>query len=74
MRRLKIGLVDLDTSHPGSFTPIVRDMGHEVAGVYDGGAVWLAGYAEAFARERGIPRVFDDLAEMAQAVDVAIIH
>ncbi len=74
MRHLRIGLVDLDTSHPGSFTPILRDMGHEVAGVYDAGTVWPSGYAEAFARERGIPRVFDDLAEMARAVDVAIVH
>ncbi len=73
-RSLKIGLVDLDTSHPGSFTPILRDQGHEVIGVFESGTVWPAGYAEAFAREHAIPRVFSDLDAMAQAVDVAIIH
>jgi hypothetical protein len=73
-RSLKIGLVDLDTSHPGSFTPILRDQGHEVVGVFDSGTVWPAGYAETFAREHGIAHVFSDLPTMASGVDVAIIH
>jgi hypothetical protein len=74
MGSLKIGLVDLDTSHPGSFVPILREMGHEVVGVFDGGSVWPAGYAQRFAVERDIPVVFADLAAMAEAVDVAIVH
>ena len=73
-RSLKIGLVDLDTSHPGSFAPILRDQGHEVVGVFESGTIWSAGYAETFAREHGIPRVFSDLDAMAEAVDVALIH
>ncbi len=74
MKPLRIGLVDLDTSHPGSWTPILRDLGHEIVGVYDGGTVWPVGYAAHFAQKHNIPRVFEDLEEMAQAVDVAIIH
>ena len=73
-RSLKIGLVDLDTSHPASFAPILRDQGHEVIGVFESGIVWPTGYAETFAREHAIPRIFSDLDDMAQAVDVAIIH
>ncbi len=71
---LLIGLVDLDTSHPGSWIPILQDMGHQVVGVYDGGTVWPAGYADRFANEHAVPRVFHHLADMAQSVDVAIIH
>ena len=70
----KVGQVDLETSHPGTWVPIVRDLESEVVGVYDAGAVWPEGYALEFANQHGIPRVFQCLAEMAQAVDVAIIH
>ena len=73
-RSLKIGLVDLDTSHPASFTPILRDLGHQVVGVFESGTVWPPGYAANFIHEHAIPRIFPDLDAMAQAVDVAIIH
>ena len=36
---MKIGIVDLDTSHPQAWIPIEREMGHEVIGVWDGGSV-----------------------------------
>ena len=50
----RIGLVDLDTSHPGSFAKLYAQMeGVQVAAVYDHGDVWPAGYAERFAREHG---------------------
>ncbi|MCG3198474.1 MAG: Gfo/Idh/MocA family oxidoreductase [Candidatus Omnitrophica bacterium] len=71
---MKIGLVDLDTSHPKSWLPIHRELGHEVVGVWDGGAVHPAGYAETFAKENGIPSVFGSLEEMARSVDCAILH
>jgi len=71
---VRIGLVDLDTSHPQSWVPIERESGHEVIGVWDGGSVHPAGYAEKFAADLGIPRVYVSLEEMAGDVDCAIIH
>ena len=74
MKKLRIGLVDLDTSHPGSWLPVIRELGHEVIGVFDGGTVYPAGYAQEFATKHEIATVFHSLAEMADAVDLAIIH
>ena len=74
MKSLRIGHVDLDTSHPQSWIPIEREMGHVVAGVFDHGDVHPAGYAERFAAEREIPKVYGSLEEMADDVDLAIIH
>jgi len=51
---IRIGLVDLDTSHPGSFAKILAQMEEaRVTAVYDHGDVWPAGYAERFAQEHG---------------------
>jgi predicted dehydrogenase len=64
---MRVGLVDIDTSHPAAFTPLLRAMGHEVVGV------WHHGGAQEFAAAHGIPRVFDDLYEMAEHVDIAVV-
>ena len=51
---IRIGLVDLDTSHPGSFAQLYAKMDDvKVTAVYDHGDVWPAGYAERFAQEHG---------------------
>ncbi|MCX6047973.1 MAG: Gfo/Idh/MocA family oxidoreductase [Chloroflexi bacterium] len=71
---MKIGLVDLDTSHPQNWVPILRQLGHEVVGVWDGGAVHPAGYAQKFAAEHAIPHVFETLDALVEEVDGAIIH
>lgn len=71
---MKIGLVDLDTSHPESFVPLLRARGHEVTGVWDGGSVHPSGYAREFAKTHGIPKVFDALDDMAEQVDCAFVH
>lgn len=71
---MRIGIVDLDTSHPQNWVPIERELGHEVVGVWDGGVVHPAGYAEKCAREHNIPRVYSALAEMVGEVDCAILH
>lgn len=71
---MRIGIVDLDTSHPGSWIPIERAIGHEIAGVWDGGSVHPADYIERFAHEYNIPRMFRSLDEMAREVDCAVIH
>jgi len=71
---MKIGIVDLDTSHPRNWIPIERELGHEVAGILDSGDVHPPLYAKEFSREHSIPRVYDDLSQMARDVDCAIIH
>jgi hypothetical protein len=71
---MKIGIVDLDTSHPENWIPIEREMGHGIAGVWDGGSVHPAGYTEKFAAQHGIPRVYRSLDEMVPDVDCAILH
>src|SRR4030095_4142067 len=71
-----IGLVDLDTSHPRAWLPILRELGYTVAGVYDGGTVYPLGYAGEFAHETGIPLAFVSVEEMALHPDIhiAIVH
>lgn len=74
MKSLRIGHVDIDTSHPPSWIPIERKMGHTVVGICDHGAVYDEAYVKKFAREHDIPKVFENLEDMAEAVDVAMIH
>ncbi len=71
---MKIGIVDLDTSHPAAWIPIERELGHEIVGIWDGGSVHPADYAQRFASEHGVPRVYNTLDEMTSDVDCAIIH
>ncbi len=66
---MRIGIADLDTSHPGSWVPIIRELGAEVAGVWDGGKVYPEGYAEYFAKKHEIPRAYSSLEEMIEDVD-----
>ena len=71
-----IGLVDLDTSHPQAWLPVLRGLGYSVTGVFDGETVYPSGHARAFADRNGIPLVFETVDEMAAHpdVNVAIIH
>lgn len=71
---MNIGIVDIDTSHPDAWMPILRSLGHKIVGIWDGGAVHPADYVTNFARVRGVPEVFVSLSAMAQDVDCAIIH
>ena len=71
---MKIGIVDLDTSHPQNWIPIIRDLGHEVAGVWDGGSVHPASYVAQFAKDHEIPEVCASLDELVAGVDAGIIH
>lgn len=74
MKRLKIGLVDLDTSHPVKWTPILKSLGHQITGVYDSCNIYPKGYAREFADKNEIICVYESLEEMARQIDVAIIH
>jgi Oxidoreductase family, NAD-binding Rossmann fold len=74
-KRLRIGLVDLDTSHPHAFTAILRTLpGVDVVALWDGHDVWPAGYDRKFAAEHNIPKVCETLEEMLPHVDAAMIH
>ena len=72
---IRIGLVDLDTSHPEAFTRILRTMdGVEVSALWDGHDVWPAGYDREFARTHAVPVVCSRLEELPEHVDAAMIH
>ena len=72
---IRIGLVDLDTSHPRAFARILRGMpGVTVAALWDGHDVWPEGYDAVFAAEEKIPVVCRRLEEMPDQIDAAMIH
>jgi predicted dehydrogenase len=72
---IRIGIVDLDTSHPGSWIKILREefaARAEVVAVCDMGDVHPAGYAEQFARENKVAKVCPRPEDMVGAVDLAL--
>jgi hypothetical protein len=72
---IRIGLVDLDTSHPKTFTKILNAMpGVKVNALWDGRDVWPEGYDDQFARENDIPHVCKRLEDMIEHVDAVMIH
>jgi predicted dehydrogenase len=73
-KMLRIGIVDLDTSHPKSFTEILNHFdGVKVTAVWDGHDVYSSGYEEEFARENGIESVCRHLEDMVELVDAALV-
>ncbi|ACQ81579.1 hypothetical protein Bcav_3336 [Beutenbergia cavernae DSM 12333] len=71
---MRIGVVDLDTSHPSSFHPLLLARGHDVVAVVGGDTVATPEYTAQYASERGIERVEDDPAALVGDVDVAFVH
>ncbi len=72
---IRIGLVDLDTSHPHAFVGILRSMpGVEITALWDGHDVWRPGYDRQFASDHGIAVVCSRLEEMPEQVDAAMLH
>jgi len=73
-KMFKIGLIDLDTSHPVCWVPIIKtyeDM--KVVAVYDSGEVNPRSYVDAFARTNEIEKVVDNPEEMVPLIDAVII-
>jgi hypothetical protein len=70
---MKIGLVDLDSSHAVHWPPLLRNMGHEVVALCDSGAVHPKGYAEKFAAEHGVSTVCASPEELEAVVDCAVL-
>ena len=72
---LKIGIADLDTSHPGRWVPILQEWDSvAVVACWDGGSVRPPGYAEQFAAEHNIPEVVPALADLIPLVDVVFVQ
>jgi hypothetical protein len=71
---IRIGLVDLDTSHPAAFTAILRSFPDvDVTALWDAREVWPEGYARTFAQKHDIPNVCTHLEEMHDHVDAVMI-
>jgi len=71
----RVGIVDLDTSHPGAFVQIMKDMPDlDVVTVWDGGAVYDGGYAKEFADEHGVPDAADSLDDLIGKVDAVLVQ
>jgi predicted dehydrogenase len=72
---IRIGLIDLDTSHPKTFTKILNAMpGVKVNALWDGRDVWPEGYDERFAKENDIPNVCKRLEDMLEHVDAVMVQ
>ena len=72
---LKIGIADLDTSHPGRWVPILQEWDSvAVVACWDGGSVRPSGYAQQFAAEHNIPEVVPALADLIPLVDVVFVQ
>ena len=72
---LKIGIADLDTSHPGRWTPILQEWDDvSVVACWDGGSVRPPGYAEQFAVEHNIPETVPALTDLIPLVDVVFVQ
>lgn len=69
----KIGIVDIDTSHPAAWISIERELGFEVVGFHDHSLVHPPEVARGFATEHRL-RQFTSLEELVAASDIGIIH
>lgn len=70
---MKIGIVNLCTSHPQDFVPILRDLDCEVRCVWDSGDTRPTGFAEEFAKKFNISQVCKTVEDMVDKVDAVII-
>lgn len=71
---MRIGVIDLDTSHPEAFLPLLRRRGHEVVGVFGGDTVVDNGYTRRYAEQHGIPTAVTDPEDLLGLVDAVYIH
>lgn len=72
---IKLGMVDLCTSHPGAWIPLIKEMPEaQVVALHDSGGVRPSGYARQFADEHDVGTVTETIDEMVDLVDAAIVH
>jgi hypothetical protein len=70
----RIGLIDLCTSHPSNWVPILRELGYDVAACWDSGDTRPPDFAKTFAAEFKIPHPVARPEDLLGQVDMVIIH
>ncbi len=71
---LRVGLIDIDTTHPWAIANYVNATGRaRVVAITDQGATWPRSHVEEFARRLGSARVFDDAKEFFDEVDAVLL-
>jgi predicted dehydrogenase len=76
----RLGLVGLCTSHPDSWTPIIRKMVEDgvadvkLTAAWDSGETRPEGFAKEFCKKFEIPRPVEKLEDMLDQVDGVIVH
>jgi len=71
---IKLGLVDLCTSHCEAWLPILREMeGVEIFAVADTGGCRPREFVQEYAERFGIPHVCADAEEVAEITDAGIV-
>jgi predicted dehydrogenase len=71
----KIGVVDLDTSHPVAWVPKINAYGDmRVIAIWDSGAVNPRNYVEEFAEKNQVDTIAESVEAMVPLVDAVIIH
>jgi len=71
---MRIGLIDVDTSHPANWMPLLKEMGHQIVAIWDGGSVHSPERVLALAAEHDVPAVLERLEDMIDQVDGVVIH
>lgn len=76
---MQIGVIDLDTSHPGAFHPLLAERGHRVVALANGGDVVPDEYVRQYAEERSIPHILDGVDALVDAastlgIDAVFVH
>jgi hypothetical protein len=70
----RIGHVDLCTSHPGTWIPVIRGLGYEPVACWDSGETRPEGFAGEFAKENNVEFVAGKPEDMIGKIDIAVIH
>ncbi len=82
MKRFRLGIVGLCTSHPGNWIPVIRELDSEgvcpveITALWDSGETRPEHYAESFAESMGFPHgtAVNELADVLERSDGVIIH
>lgn len=67
-----IGIVDIETSHPGAWIPILRQLGFVVKGIFDNGMRYSKHELQQFAKHHGV-HIYSELDALATEVDMGFI-